>query len=171
MGEALKFRGPDEETTYQDDYLSFIFRRLSIVVLEGGSQPIWNEDKSIFGAVNGEIYNHLELRDLLEEQDTFKIRSDSEIILHLYQELGSPVFEKLHGMFMFAIVLWDIKKGELILCRDRLGIKPLYYIQTKDGFLLGSELKSILQHPSCPKQINWANLDTPGLQDGTLIPS
>jgi asparagine synthase (glutamine-hydrolysing) len=169
MGEALRFRGPDDETIYQDDLLSFVFRRLSIIDVEGGAQPIWNEDKSIFVAVNGEIYNHLALRKTLQTDHTFSTDSDSEIVLHLYEEFGTKAFEKLNGMF--AITIWDTNRQELVLCRDRIGIKPLYYAETASGFLFGSELKALLRHPDCPRELNWSNLNEPGLQDSIDISS
>lgn len=169
MGDALRFRGPDEETQYKDGNLAFVFRRLSIVDVKGGTQPIWNEDKSIFVSINGEIYNHLELRAELKEEHVFTTNSDSEIVLHLYEEIGVKAFEKLNGMF--AITLWDCTKKELVLCRDRLGIKPLYIAETSEGYLFGSELKAILQHPACPNDISWSDLKIPGLQDKKNISS
>ncbi|MCG8488114.1 MAG: asparagine synthase (glutamine-hydrolyzing) [Chromatiales bacterium] len=169
MGEALRFRGPDDETFYQDDNLSFVFRRLSIIDIEGGAQPIWNKDKSIFVAVNGEIYNHLALREILQKDTEFSSDSDSEIVLHLYEEFGTSAFEKLNGMF--AITIWDRKNKELVLCRDRIGIKPLYYAETASGFLFGSELKALLRYPDCPRELNWSNLNEPGLQDSMEVSS
>ena len=135
MGATLRFRGPDEETFYQDDALSFVFRRLSIIDVEGGTQPIWNEDQSIFVAVNGEIYNHQELHKHLKQSHTFKCKSDSEIVLHLYEEYGATALDLLNGMY--AIALWDKNNQSLLLARDRLGIKPLYYSQTEHGLLFG----------------------------------
>ncbi len=162
MGMTLKLRGPDEETFFQDDNLSFVFRRLSIIDVEGGSQPIWNEDKSIFVAVNGEIYNYQELKQLLKQPHTFRTDSDSEIIVHLYEEYGTELFTMLNGMF--AIVIWDQTQKKLILARDRLGIKPLYYIQTNDTLIFASELKALLMHPQCPRELNWQDLNDTGVQ-------
>ncbi|MGX5173612.1 asparagine synthase (glutamine-hydrolyzing) [Aliikangiella sp. IMCC44653] len=169
MGEALEFRGPDEESFYNDDYLSFVFRRLAIVDIKSGSQPIWNEDNSIFVAVNGEIYNHMQLREKRKIDRPFKSNSDSEIVLHLYQDFGVNAFELLNGMF--SIVIWDLKNKELILARDRLGIKPLYYAKSEELFLFGSELKALLMHPNCSRELNWSDLYEPGLQDKEDISS
>ncbi len=163
MGSTLRYRGPDEESIYQDDILSFVFRRLSIVDVKGGSQPIWNEDGSMFVAVNGEIYNHVELRASLKTKHTFKTKSDSEILLHLYEDYGYEAFNMLNGMF--AAVIWDKKQNKLVLVRDRMGIKPLYYTETRNGLLFGSELKAILTHPDCPKALNWGDMEPLGPQE------
>lgn len=162
MGQALRRRGPDEETIYQDEYLSFVFRRLSIIDLQGGTQPIWNEDHSIFVSVNGEIYNHRELKGSLAGTHQFRSDSDSEIVLHLYEELGAKAFDLLNGMY--AIVIWDTKKRKLILARDRLGIKPLYYAETDEGIFFASELKALLMHPKCPREFNWGDMEGIGTQ-------
>ncbi|MEW8349776.1 MAG: asparagine synthase (glutamine-hydrolyzing) [Candidatus Thiodiazotropha taylori] len=169
MGHALRFRGPDEETLYRDGDLAFVFRRLSIVDIEGGTQPIWNEDRSIFVAVNGEIYNHLSLRKELSENRIFSTNSDSEIVLHLYEEFGLDAFAKLNGMF--AIAIWDCNRKELILCRDRVGIKPLYIAETDEGVLFGSELKALLQHSECPNKLDWSALEKAGLKNENITPS
>ena len=163
MGNSLSHRGPDEQNIFQDDNLSFVFRRLSIVDIDGGSQPIWNSDNSVFVAVNGEIYNHIELRDQLDSSTILKTNSDSEIILHLYLKFGTQAFEKLNGMF--SIIIWDTRTKELIIARDRLGIKPLYYSILDDGIIFSSELKALLLHPSCPKEIKWSDINKAGLQD------
>lgn len=163
MGAALRLRGPDEETFYQDDALSFVFRRLSIIDVDGGTQPIWNEDHSIFVAVNGEIYNHQELHAELRQTHTFKTRSDSEIVLHLYEEYGAEALKLLNGMY--AIVVWDSKHKTLLLARDRLGIKPLYYTETAQGLLFGSELKALLMHPDCPRSLQWRDLSASVVQE------
>jgi len=169
MGAALRYRGPDDESCYQDEILSFVFRRLSIIDVEGGSQPIWNEDNSVFVAVNGEIYNHLELRDSLKNKHTFSTRSDSEILLHLYEEYGTNAFSMLNGMF--AAVIWDKRQNKLILARDRLGIKPLYYTETQSGILFGSELKALLMHPECPRSLDWADMVVPGPLEKPAVPT
>ena len=162
MGSAIARRGPDEQTFYDDEMLSFVFRRLSIIDVDGGQQPIWNEDRSIFVAVNGEIYNHRELREPLETNHTFRTQSDSEIVLHLYEEYGEACFERLNGMF--AAVLWDTKRKKLLLARDPLGIKPLYYALLDDGLIFGSELKALLMHPECPRELAWNDLEIIGVQ-------
>src|SRR5262245_30864974 len=157
MGGQLARRGPDDETLFDDGILAFVFRRLSIVDVAGGRQPIWNEDRSVFVSVNGEIYNHAELRGTLREAHAFSTRSDSEIALHLHEERGPEFLALLNGMF--ALVLWDTRARRLLLARDRVGIKPLYYARTRDGLLFGSELKSLLAHPDCPTELNLADVD------------
>ncbi|MBW4578362.1 MAG: asparagine synthase (glutamine-hydrolyzing) [Tildeniella nuda ZEHNDER 1965/U140] len=159
MGEQLARRGPDDEQCFDDGTLSFVFRRLAIVDLPGGQQPIWNEAGTLFVAVNGEIYNHWELRSHLREPHTFRTRSDAEIVLHLYEERGADALNLLNGMF--AIALWDTTKQQLFLARDRLGIKPLYYSQVGSQLIFGSELKALLVHPACPNRPNWWDLKTP----------
>lgn len=159
MGQQLARRGPDHEQCFDDETLSFVFRRLAIVDLAGGQQPIWNEAGKIFVAVNGEIYNHWELRSHLREPHTFRTRSDAEIVLHLYEERGPDALNLLNGMF--AIALWDTTKQQLFLARDRLGIKPLYYSQVGSQLIFGSELKALLVHPACPNRPNWSDLKTP----------
>ncbi|MDX2239957.1 MAG: asparagine synthase (glutamine-hydrolyzing) [Leptolyngbyaceae cyanobacterium bins.302] len=159
MGQQLARRGPDDEQVWADEHLAFVFRRLAIVDVAGGQQPIWNEDATIFVAVNGEIYNHLELRSELREFHTFRTHSDAEIVLHLYEERGAAALQLLNGMF--AIALWDTKRQQLFLARDRLGIKPLYYSQTESQLIFGSELKALLAHPNCPNAPNWHDLKSP----------
>lgn len=154
MGRQMARRGPDDEQTYDDGILSLVFRRLSIIDVEGGRQPLWNENRSICAVINGEIYNHLELRSELKEKHTFRTRSDSEIVVHLYEEYGTDLLQYLNGMF--AIMIWDIRKQCLFIARDRLGIKPLYYTQIGDTFLFASELKAMLVHPFCPKEFDWS---------------
>lgn len=169
MGAQISRRGPDDEQFYDDESLSFVFRRLSIIDVEGGQQPIWNEDESIFVAVNGEIYNHDDLRSSLKGAHTFRTRSDSEIVLHLYEDFGEAVLQMLNGMF--AIVIWDTRNKKLLLARDRLGIKPLYYYQNDNIFLFGSELKAMLVHPECPRNINWEDLRIIGPQQTPEVPT
>lgn len=162
MTAALQHRGPDNAGFYSSRPTSGAsiglgFRRLSIIDLKTGNQPISNEDASIWIVFNGEIYNFAELRrDLIARGHTFSTQSDTETIVHLYEELGSACVERLNGMF--ALALWDERRQELLLARDRFGKKPLYYAATTDGFLFGSELKSLLQHPSCPLEIDHASL-------------
>lgn len=169
MGQQLARRGPDDEQFYDDGILSFVFRRLSIVDLDTGQQPIWNEDQTIFVAVNGEIYNHLELRSQLREPHNFRTQSDAEIVLHLYEERGIDAIHQLNGMF--AIVLWDSHQQKLILARDRLGIKPLYYCFKDDVLLFGSELKSLLMHPDCPRDVDLQQLEQTNVQQQAVVPS
>ena len=162
MGTVLSRRGPDEQTVFDDGHLSFVFRRLSIVDVENGSQPIWNEDDSMLISVNGEIYNHQLIRDQLQSQHHFSTQSDSEAVLHLFEEDGMECFSKLNGMF--AVMLYDTKTHCLTLARDRLGIKPLYWAKTETGFIFASELKALLLHPDCPREINWRELDLDVMQ-------
>ena len=169
MGTVLSRRGPDEQTVYDDGYLSFVFRRLSIVDVENGSQPIWNEDRSIFVSINGEIYNHQAFRDQLQDKHQFSTQSDSEAVLHLFEEDGTECFSKLNGMF--AVMLYNANTRHLTLARDRLGIKPLYWTKTENGFVFASELKALLLHPECPREINWPELDLNVIQQKTNVPT
>ena len=126
MRDVLRHRGPDAAGLYVSDGVGLVHRRLSIVDVAGGHQPMANEDQSVWISFNGEIYNHAELRPGLEARGhRYKTRSDTETILHLYEELGERCVERLSGMFAFAI--WDENRRLLLLARDRLGIKPLYY--------------------------------------------
>lgn len=153
MMNRIIHRGPNSAGKYIDDDIALGFRRLSIVDLEGGSQPIFNEDESKVIIFNGEIYNFKPLRkQLIEAGHTFKTHADTEVILHGYEEWGSDVVKKLRGMFAFAI--WDIKKQELFGARDHFGIKPYYYAQMNGTFLFGSEIKSFLEHPDFEKKLN-----------------
>ncbi len=153
MGQSIAYRGPDDEQLYQDNTLGAVFRRLSIVDVEGGRQPLFNEDRSLMLMVNGEIYNHQELRAQLKDQHQFRTASDAEVILHLYEEQGSDFLRLLNGMF--ALVLWDMRSRELLLARDRLGIKPLFYSFNKERLLFGSEIKALLACPDCPRDFDW----------------
>jgi asparagine synthase (glutamine-hydrolysing) len=133
------------------------FRRLSIIDLVTGNQPISNEDGSVHVVFNGEIYNYRELRSGLKSRGhRFATGSDTEVIVHLYEELGSHCFDRLNGMF--AIALWDTHRGELVLARDRFGKKPLYYADLGGSLLFGSELKSLVEHPRCPRDLDFEAL-------------
>lgn len=169
MGRLLAPRGPDDEQFYDDSVLSLVFRRLSIVDIGGGQQPIWNADQSKFVVVNGELYNHKEIRQALAHNYTFSTESDSEALLHLFEDLEQGALERINGMF--AAALWDIKAKRLFLARDRLGIKPLYYCRIQSGLLFGSELKALLAHPDCPRQIRWSDLGVIGPQQFSRVPS
>src|SRR6185503_16280340 len=143
MRDVLRHRGPDGAGLYVSDGVGLAHRRLSIVDVAGGHQPMANEDQSVWISFNGEIYNHAELRPGLEARGhRYKTRSDTETILHLYEELGERCVERLSGMFAFAI--WDENRRLLLLARDRLGIKPLYYAVVGDELLFASEIKAIL---------------------------
>lgn len=144
MADAIIHRGPDDDGYYLKGNLGLAFRRLSIIDLDTGKQPIHNEDSSVWVIFNGEIYNYVELReDLIEKGHSFYTRSDTEVIVHLYEEHGAEFPLYLNGMY--AIALWDEKKGKLFLVRDRAGIKPLYYAETDRGLVFGSEIKALLK--------------------------
>src|SRR5262249_20044123 len=134
MDRSIIHRGPDDTGTYVDDRCAMGMRRLSIIDLGGGKQPIANEDQRIWVVFNGEIYNYRALRDgLLVRGHHFTTTSDTEVLVHLYEERSAALVELLHGMFGFAI--WDRERQELLLARDRLGIKPLYYAPTPRGLV------------------------------------
>lgn len=143
MSDVIVHRGPDDEGFYTVDSVGLAFRRLSIIDLNTGNQPIHNEEKSVWVIFNGEIYNYVELKqDLKARGHTFYTESDTEVIVHLYEEYGMDFPIHLNGMY--GIALWDEKKRTLLLIRDRPGIKPLYYAETDAGLLFGSEIKSLL---------------------------
>src|SRR5438309_4567529 len=143
MRDVLRHRGPDGEGLWVDGPVGLGHRRLAIVDVAGGAQPMANEDQTVWIVYNGEIYNHAELRPGLEERGhQYVSRSDTETILHLYEEEGERCVERLQGMFAFA--LWDRRQQRLLLARDRLGIKPLYYAITPHELLFASEIKAIL---------------------------
>src|SRR5215211_3483847 len=159
MTAVLRHRGPDDEGFYlgptpRPAAVGLGFRRLSIIDLVTGNQPIPNEDGSIQLVFNGEIYNYRELRsELVARGHRLATESDTEVIVHLYEELGLRCFERLNGMF--GLALWDARTGELVLARDRFGKKPLYYADLGSGLLFGSELKSLLEHPRCPRELDF----------------
>ncbi len=158
MAGAIAHRGPDDAQYYQDGRVSLGFRRLSIIDLEGGRQPMCNEDGSKVLVFNGEIYNYRDLKkDLLAAGHTFKTAADSEVVLHGYEEYGPGMLDKLRGMFAF--VIWDKEKGELFGARDFFGIKPLYYASMGESFLFGSEIKGFLPHPAFKKALNRRALE------------
>ena len=147
MLRVLEHRGPDGSGTYLDRDLALGMRRLSIIDVKGGNQPIGNEDGSVLTIFNGEIYNYKQLRDLLQKRGHKLVTSsDTEVLVHLYEEYGDDCVYLLRGMFAFAI--WDSRLRRLFMARDRLGIKPLYFVQTEGELIFGSEIKAILQHPS-----------------------
>ena len=153
MTDAIRHRGPDDADYYMDGTISLGFRRLSIIDLEGGRQPILNEDGTKVLVFNGEIYNFQSLReDLLKKGHVFKTRTDSETILHGYEEYGKEILQKLRGMFAF--VIWDKEKKELFGARDIFGIKPFYYYKNGNQFFVGSEIKSFLSHPCFVKELD-----------------
>ncbi|MBI2118265.1 MAG: asparagine synthase (glutamine-hydrolyzing) [Elusimicrobia bacterium] len=160
MNSKLFHRGPDEEGLYiaPEKNFGMAIRRLKIIDLVSGSQPIFNETKDVVVVLNGEIYNYLELRKELElKGHSFTTNSDTETIAHAYEEYDLKFLEHLNGMF--AISLWDQKKKRLILARDRLGIKPLYYRANFKGIAFASEIKALLQDPDCSKELDFLALD------------
>ena len=152
MCAVIHHRGPDEWGMWSEGQAGIGMKRLRIIDLAGGSQPIHNADKSIWIVFNGEIYNYRELRDDLEKRGyTFYTSSDTETIVHLYEEFGEECVQYLRGMFAFAI--WDMKRKRLFLGRDRLGKKPLHYLHDGEKLIFGSEIKSILQHPEVKPEV------------------
>jgi asparagine synthase (glutamine-hydrolysing) len=158
MRDVMIHRGPDDQGMYLKRNVGLGFRRLSIIDLKSGHQPMCNEDSSIWLVFNGEIYNHSELRaELSSRGHDYKTRSDVESIIHLYEQEGVQGFKKMNGMFAFAI--WDEPRRLLILVRDRLGIKPLYYARTRDGLIFASEIKSILEDERVARELNREGLE------------
>ena len=157
MNERIIYRGPDSEGLYSDDVCGVGMRRLSIIDVDGGSQPIWNEAKDICIVFNGEIYNFQTLRDdLIAKGHVFSTRTDTETILHGYEEYGCSVFDRLEGMY--AIAIYDKPRRQWVLARDRFGEKPLYYYMTNETLIFGSELQSLLSTGEIPKEIDRAAL-------------
>ena len=157
MCDVMAHRGPDDDGIFVQGRIGLGMRRLSIVDLATGHQPISNEDGSIWIVFNGEIYNHRELReDLITRGHRYRTHSDTETIVHLYEEYGKDCVQRLRGMFAFAI--WDAKRKSLFVARDRLGIKPLYYRLTPHNFLFGSEIKVLMAYPGVRPDFNRAAL-------------
>ncbi|TSC96017.1 MAG: asparagine synthase [Parcubacteria group bacterium Athens1014_10] len=156
MTATLEHRGPDDAGFYFNGEMGLGHRRLSIIDLATGHQPVFNEDKTVAVIFNGEIYNFLDLKKELEKRHQFKTKSDTEVIIHLYEEKGESFLADLNGMF--ALALWDEKKKKLILGRDRMGQKPLYYSLLNQTLIFGSELKAILSHPLAKREIDFSSL-------------
>jgi asparagine synthase (glutamine-hydrolysing) len=157
MCHVMIHRGPDEEGVFLGAGVGMGMRRLSIIDLSGGQQPVSNEDGSIWVVFNGEIYNYPELREQLTRNGhVLRSESDTETIVHLYEDFGPRCVDHLRGMFAFAI--WDTRRRELLLARDRLGIKPLYYAELDGGIAFASELKPILQLPEVSRNLDWEAL-------------
>lgn len=153
MADRIKHRGPDDAHYYIDDGIALGFRRLSIIDLEGGRQPILNEDGSLVLLFNGEIYNYQELREeLIKAGHVFTTKTDSETILHGYEEYGKKILDRLRGMFAF--IIWNKNTKELFGARDIFGIKPFYYYKNGKEFMFGSEIKSFLSHPNFEKELD-----------------
>lgn len=153
MADRIKHRGPDDAHYYIDDGIALGFRRLSIIDLESGRQPILNEDGSLVLLFNGEIYNYQELREeLIKAGHVFTTKTDSETILHGYEEYGKKILDRLRGMFAF--IIWNKNTKELFGARDIFGIKPFYYYKKGKEFMFGSEIKSFLSHPNFEKELD-----------------
>src|SRR5262245_758003 len=158
MQDTLVHRGPDEAGVYFNGSIALGTRRLSIIDLSHGQQPISNEDESIWLAFNGEVYNYIELRrDYLEGRFPFRTQSDTEVLLRLYERFQEDCVRYLNGMFAFAI--FDRKKHQLFLARDRFGKKPLYYTLKNGSLIFGSEIKSLLKHPKVSVEVNHRGID------------
>jgi asparagine synthase (glutamine-hydrolysing) len=169
MGQSIAHRGPDAEGFLSEPGVGLVHRRLAIIDLSGGDQPIGNEDGSVQLIYNGEVYNYQDLRrDLVARGHRFRTNSDTETLVHLYEEEGERLVERLRGMFTFA--LWDRTKRRLVLARDRLGIKPLYFYRDAEKLLFGSELKAILAYPGIAREVDAEALEdylTFGMVPGT----
>ena len=158
MCQRMVHRGPDDEGYYLEGHVGLGMRRLQVIDLEGGHQPMSNEDGSLWIVFNGEIYNYQTLRRELEDQGhAFRTASDTETILHLYEEKGLDCLQDLRGMFAFAI--WDVRQEELFLARDRLGQKPLYYALYPDSLIFGSEIGVLLEDPALKRDIDYVAID------------
>lgn len=150
---AIVHRGPDDEGIFVDRGVALGMRRLSIIDVAGGHQPIFNEDGSVGVVFNGEIYNYRSLREsLIQRGHRFVTHSDTEVIVHAYEEDGPDCVKHFNGIFGFAI--WDKRAQRLVVARDRMGVKPLYYMQTKRGWAFGSEIKSLLTLPDAPRTLD-----------------
>lgn len=158
MMDKIIHRGPDSEGTYEGENIMLGFRRLSIIDLDEGSQPIYNEDRTKVIVFNGEIYNYQSLRaEMIEKDHVFSTNSDTEVLIHLYEEYGTGLLNHIRGMFAFAI--YDMEKDELFCARDFFGIKPFYYALCNGELVFASEIKSILEYPGIKKEVNTLALE------------
>ncbi len=158
MTDKLVHRGPDSAGYFVDHCVALGFRRLSIIDLESGDQPIYNDDSSVVLLCNGEIFNYLELkRVLIQKGHSFRTNSDVEVLLHLYEEHGIDFLNKINGQFAF--VIYDRKQRRLFLARDHFGVNPLYYTIVNGLFIFASEIKAILEHPLVPREVDLTGLD------------
>jgi asparagine synthase (glutamine-hydrolysing) len=157
MNRQIAHRGPDDEGFFVEGSVGLGMRRLSIIDVQAGHQPLSNEDENLWIVFNGEIYNHAKLRTEMESRGhKYRTHSDTETIIHLYEEYGRDCVNHLRGMFAFAI--WDRQRKSLFVARDRLGIKPLYYRYDGNAFVFGSEIKAILEHPGMQAELNHNSL-------------
>jgi len=154
----LRHRGPDQFGIYVDEQVGLGSARLSIIDLSSGQQPISNEDETLWIVFNGEIFNYVELRPALEARGHhFATNSDTEVILHLYEDYGPDCLSHLNGQF--AIAIWDTRRQSLFLARDRVGIRPIFYTETENALVFGSEIKAILAYPGMQAELDPAALD------------
>jgi asparagine synthase (glutamine-hydrolysing) len=159
MTDSIRHRGPDDEGFFIDNNIGLGFRRLSIIDLSTGHQPLANEDETVWIIFNGEIYNYQALQEnLIKQGHVFKTKSDTETIVHLYEQYGTDCLQYLRGMFGFAI--WDSRKQQLFCARDRFGIKPLYYYTDNEKIVFGSEIKAILKADNVDKTLSYDALDS-----------
>ena len=169
MTNTLFHRGPDSDGYFVDHNVALGFRRLSIIDLSGGDQPIFNEDNTVVLMCNGEIYNYLELRQqLVARGHVFRTNSDVEVLLHLYEDEGEAFLNRLNGQFAF--VIYDTKRRKLFLARDQFGINPLYFTVTDGLFIFGSEAKAMLEHPAISREVNLTALDQVFSFPGVVAP-
>lgn len=158
MCQSIRHRGPDDDGMFLDQGVGLGMRRLAIIDVASGRQPITNEDETMWIVFNGEIFNHVDLRrGLIEKGHRFRTKSDTETILHLYEEHGPECLQHLRGMF--AIAIWDQRKRLLFVARDRLGIKPLFWTSWEGRFAFASEMKALLTIPGAPREIDWNGFD------------
>lgn len=158
MLKAIKHRGPDKTEALVLEQAALGFNRLSFLDLEGGMQPIWNENRTIAMICNGEIYNYMELRQMLMEKGhRFATKTDVEVVLHLYEEVGNDFPKQLNGQF--AIAIYDVTKNQMVLVRDQIGICPLFYTISDDRLLFASEIKAILEYPGVERRLNLKAVD------------
>jgi len=169
MADVIRHRGPDDHGYFIDGPVHLGHRRLSIIDLEGGKQPLSNEDGKVTIVYNGEVYNFAALKeDLLEKGHVFKTASDTEVLVHLWEEVGTEMPSHLNGMFAFA--LWDANQKVLFMARDRMGQKPLYWTHNRDGIVFGSELRSLLTHPTVERRLDPLSLGKYMLFDSVPAP-
>jgi asparagine synthase (glutamine-hydrolysing) len=158
MVQAIRHRGPDDSGIYVDESAALGHARLSIIDLAGGAQPMCNEDGSLWIVFNGEIFNHLELRvELLARGHQFSTKSDTEVILHLFEDLGEDCVTRLNGQWAFAV--WDKRRRRLFLSRDRLGVRPLFYAEVRGALVFASEIKALFAYPGIDRRIDFGALD------------
>ena len=158
MMDKIAHRGPDDEGMYVDEHAAIGHRRLSIIDLNHGAQPMYNETGDIAIVFNGEIYNHLDVRkELIAKGHVFANESDTECLVHAYEEYGTDMLSKLRGMFSF--VIWDSKNKTAFGARDHFGIKPFYYSQINGSLAFSSEIKAILEFPGFKKEVNEEALE------------